>query len=271
MGQHFLADGRVLSRIVAAAEIDCDDLVLEVGPGSGALTRRLVGRGAHVLAIELDSQLAAALPARLGHPPNLTVVEGDARTLDLASLVAPGTVYKVVGNLPYYAANPIVRRFLEATPKPRLMVVTLQEEVARTMTASPGKMGFLSVATQYYAASRLVCTVPPRAFRPPPKVTSAVVRLDVRAEPAVKVADERKFFALVRAGFSAPRKQLRNTLAHGLGIPTAAGAQLLGGLELDGTRRPATLSLEEWALIYAAWEQLSKVESAGLCEAESNP
>ena len=271
MGQHFLADSRVLSRIVAAAGVTPRDLVIEIGPGPGALTRRLLDTGAQIVAVELDPRLAALLPGRLGNPPNLTVVEGDARKVDLTTLVTPDAAYKVVGNLPYYAANPIIRRFLEAARQPRLMVVTLQEEVARTMTAAPGKMGFLSVAIQYYAVSTLVRTVPPRAFRPPPKVTSAVVRLDVRPKPAVDVSDETAFFALVRAGFSAPRKQLRNSLAHGLGAPTVDVGRLLDGLDLDGSRRPATLSMEEWASVYGAWERLRGVGNPGAYQTESDP
>ena len=265
LGQHFLINGRVLSRIVSAAEITSRDLVLEIGPGTGALTRRLVDHGCQVVAIELDHQLAISLPGRLGNPPNLTVIEGDARKADLSTLVTPGTDYKVVGNLPYYAANPIVRRFLETAHQPRLMVVTVQEEVARSMSAAPGKMGLLSVAVQFYASPKLVCTVPSRAFNPPPKVKSAVIRLDIRTQPAVKVAAPRAFFDLVKAGFASPRKQLRNSLAHGLGVPTAAVGRLLASLELDATRRPATLSLDEWALINHAWEQLEKVENPSIC------
>ena len=260
-----------MSRIVAAAAIGPDDLVLEVGAGRGALTRRLVDRGARVIAIELDPQLAATLPDRLGNPPNLAVFEGDARKIEPASLVPSGSSYKVVGNLPYYAANPILRRFLEACPQPLLMVVTLQEEVARNIVASPGKMGILSVAVQYHAAARLVCTVPPKAFRPPPKVTSAVVQLDVLATPAVDVADREAFFAVVKSGFSAPRKQLRNSLAQGLAVPAQTVGQLLSRLGIDGSRRPATLSLEEWSSIYNAWEGLSEVGSPGLRQAESHP
>jgi 16S rRNA (adenine1518-N6/adenine1519-N6)-dimethyltransferase len=270
LGQHFLADGRVLNRIVKAAEIESQDLAVEIGPGQGALTRRLIDRGAQVVAIELDHHLAATLPDRLGNPPNLTVIEGDARTVDLNSLVDPHAVYKVLGNLPYYAANPIVRRFLEAANQPQLMVVTLQEEVARSMAAAPGKMGFLSVAIQYYADSKVVCTVPPRAFRPPPKVTSAVVRLDIRPVPAVNVTEDEAFFALVRAGFASPRKQLRNSLAHGLRVPPADVTQLLDSLDLDGSRRPATLSIGEWASIYTVWEQQDNVGNPGLCQAESH-
>ena len=271
MGQHFLSDSRVLGRILAAARISPQDLVIEVGAGPGALTRKLVKHGAHVIAIELDPHLASRLADRLGNPANLTIVEADARTVDLAVLVPAHSEYKVVGNLPYYAANPIVRRFLEAAHQPSIIVVTLQEEVARSMAAAPGHMSLLSVAVQYYAVPTLVCTVPPRAFRPPPKVTSAVVRLDVRPDPIVTVIDAGKFFDLVRAGFSAPRKQLRNSLSHGLGLPAAEVGQLLAGLELDGSRRPATLSLEEWALIHRAWERRGKVGSPGLRQTESHP
>ena len=228
-------------------------MVLEIGPGTGALTRYLVASGARVIAIELDSSLAASLPGRLGNPPNLTVVEGDARSLDLRPCLGSESNYKVVGNLPYYAANPIIRRFLELDTQPKLIVATLQEEVAHTITAAPGKMGLLSVAVQYYANAHLVCSVPPQAFQPPPKVTSAVIRLDIRDAPAVNVDDPNGFFDLVRAGFSSPRKQLRNSLAHGLGVSTETVGELLTRIELDGSRRPATLCLEEWAIVYRAW------------------
>jgi 16S rRNA (adenine1518-N6/adenine1519-N6)-dimethyltransferase len=170
----------------------------------------------------------------------------------------------VVANLPYYAANPIIRRFLESQPRPKLLVVMVQKEVARAMLAKPGEMSLLSVATQYYAEPVLVCNVPPRSFRPPPKVTSSVVRLVPRPRPAVDVSDERAFFNLVRAGFAAPRKQLRNSLGQGLGIPPAQVGQILADLALDGSRRAETLTLDEWALIFGVWEELSKVGSSCL-------
>ena len=268
LGQHFLADNRVLGRIVAAAEVGSDDVVLEVGAGRGALTRRLVERGAQVIAIELDPNLAATLAERLGNPANLTVVEGDARKMDPGELVAPGSSYKVAGNLPYYAANPIIRRFLEAQHRPTLMVLTLQEEVARNIAAAPGKMGFLSAAVQYYASAKVVCKVPARSFRPPPKVTSAVVRLDVLPEPAVAVADGPAFLEVVKSGFRAPRKQLRNSLAQGLGAPAGAVEAVLKDAGMDGRRRPATLSLDEWSAVYNAWERRRNIGSPGIREGE---
>jgi 16S rRNA (adenine1518-N6/adenine1519-N6)-dimethyltransferase len=264
LGQHFLADNSILDRIAAAAELTPEDVVAEVGPGLGALTRRLVQQAGWVAAIEMDAELAASLPARLGNPSNLTVVEADARSVDIASLVGEETRYKVVANLPYYAANPIIRRFLESEPRPSLMVVMVQREVAQSMIASPGEMSILSVAVQYYAAPSLACNVPPRAFRPPPKVTSSVVKLRLRERPAVEVADSAAFFMLVRAGFSAPRKQLRNSLAQGLGVSGDEAGRLLGWAEVDGKRRAETLSLEEWAEIYHVWEKGSGVGSSGL-------
>ena len=255
LGQHFLVDGRILNRILAAADLTPPEVVLEIGPGRGVLTRQLVRRAARVIAVELDAALAAALPARLGHPSNLEVVAADARTVDLAALLGAPMPYKVIANLPYYAANPILRRLLEmdAAFRPQLMTVMVQREVAESIAAVPGKMSLLSVAVQYYAIPRLICAVPPSAFRPPPKVASAVVRLDLRPQPAVAVADTAAFFALVRAGFAAPRKQLRNSLSHGLNQPGNSIDPLLAAAGIDGRRRAETLALEEWAALYREW------------------
>ena len=220
----------------------------------------MVDRVKRVVAIELDGELAAALPPRLDFPANLTCVAADARNVDLAELIAPETSYKVVANLPYYAANPIVRRLLESQPKPDLLVVMVQQEVAKNMVARPGGMGILSVAVQFYARAKMVCSVPPESFRPPPKVTSAVVRLDVLPEPAAEVDSEEGFFRVVRAGFAAPRKQLRNSLSQGLGIEPADGGRILELAGIDATRRPQTLDIPEWASIYRASEMVSPVQ-----------
>lgn len=253
LGQHFLADPGVANRIVAAADLTDSDLVLEIGPGSGVLTRRLLRRAGRVIAIELDDHLAASLPGRLHNPPNLQVVPGDARRVDLAGLAGPAAPYKVVANLPYYAAAPIIRRFLESDSPPSSLVVMVQREVAAAMTAPPGAMSLLSVATQFYAAPSVVAQVPPRSFRPPPKVSSTVVKLALRPTPAAAVADAAAFFALVRSGFSAPRKQLRNSLLLGTGLCPAALAATLAAAGIDGQRRPATLAIAEWAALHHRW------------------
>ncbi len=255
LGQHFLCDSRIAARIVDAAALTPADTVVEIGPGRGVLTRRLTQQAGQVVAVELDARLCDELPARLGFPANLQCITADARQVDLPALVSAAPGYNVIGNLPYYAANPIIRRTLESVPPPSLALFMVQREVADTMTAAPGAMSMLSVATQYYAEARLICAVPPSAFRPPPKVRSAVVRLALRERPAVETSDREAFFALVRAGFSAPRKQLRNSLSHGLGLPPADGAAVLERASIDGRRRPATLSLQEWAAVCAAWQE----------------
>ena len=266
LGQHFLVDGAILSRIVSAAGLTADDVVVEVGPGRGALTRRLVERAGLVVALELDEDLAEALPGRLGHPANLRVVVADARSADIPALLGSDSTYKVVANLPYYAANPILRRFLETDHPPSSMVLMLQREVARSVAARPGSMGLLSVAVQCYAEARLVCTVPPKAFRPPPKVSSAVVRLDVKPQPVVPLAAASGFFALVRAGFAAPRKQLRNSLGQGLRVAGEDVDRILDAAGISGRRRPETLALEEWVQVYRVWEQQANGATGSLLQ-----
>ena len=269
LGQHFLRDSRIAARIVDAAELTPGDTVVEIGPGRGVLTRRLVQQAGRVVAVELDDRLCDELPARLDYPDNLRCVLADAREVDLPALAkipSPSegglgwgcgpSGYKVIGNLPYYAANPIIRHTLESVPPPSLALFMVQKEVADSMTAVPGSMSMLSVATQCYADARLVCSVSPAAFRPPPKVRSAVVRLDVRERPAVDTPGRDLFFHVVRAGFSAPRKQLHNSLGHGLGIEPGAAAAVLQRASIDVRRRPATLSLPEWATVCDAWREM---------------
>lgn len=253
LGQNFLVDRRIVSRILAAAELSPNDAVLEIGPGRGILTRPLSERAASLTTIELDNALAAALAAEFASQSHVHIVHADAREVDIPSLVPQDTPYKLVANLPYYAAQPIIRRFLEAKHKPILMVVMVQREVARNMTAAPGAMSLLSVATQLYGKPRIVASVPPRAFRPAPKVTSAIVRIDVFPKPALPVESIDAFFTLARAGFSAPRKQIHNCLQQGLSISRAEAEAMLSDALIDPRRRPQTLSLDDWGSLYAAW------------------
>ena len=253
LGQHFLVDRRVLGRIIEAADLSPDDVVVEVGPGRGFLTRALAERAGRLVAVEMDETLAERLAHEFHDRPGVDVVTADARDVDIDTMVAPDTAYKVVANLPYYAASPIIRRFLEAEHKPTLIVVTVQREVAQEMVARPGKMRVLSVATQLYGNPKVVCYVQPRAFRPAPKVTSAVVRIDVLDQPAVALDSTEGFFRLVKAGFSAPRKQIHNCLRHGLDISPEETRAMLLRAGIDPTRRPQTLSLPEWGRLYDAF------------------
>ena len=253
LGQHFLVDRRLPGRILRAAGVGPEDTVMEIGPGRGALTRHLVEKAREVIGVEIDEELASSLPAHLNDPGNLRVVQADAREVDPALLVPCGRPYKLVGNLPYYAANPILRHFLEEVGhRPSRMVVMVQKEVAASMVGAGGRMSLLGVGIQLYAVPRIVCDVPPSAFRPSPKVSSTIVRLDPHPDRPMGAQEASDFFRVVRAGFSAPRKQLRNSLGMGLGIPSAESQRLLEAASLDPRRRPGSLSLEEWKSLWAA-------------------
>ena len=263
LGQNFLVDRRVVGKIIRATDLKPDDVVIEVGPGRGILTRALADAAGRVMAVELDDSLSESLAQALADRTNVTVVHGDARELDIAAVVGPGTPYKVVANLPYYAASAIVRRFLEADHKPSLMVVTVQREVAQNMTAPPGKMGLLSVAVQVYGKARIAGSVPPKAFRPAPKVTSAIVRIDLYDAPAVPFASAAHFFTLVRAGFSSRRKQIHNSLKHELPISSEQVLSMLAVAGIDPVRRAETLNMTEWGGLYRAYAEGSPATGIG--------
>jgi 16S rRNA (adenine1518-N6/adenine1519-N6)-dimethyltransferase len=256
LGQHFLTDRRVLQRILAAAALSPADTVIEVGAGKGVLTQALAAAAGRVIAVEIDEALCARLRSRLAAFPSVEPVCADILALSPDELLAHAQVsppYVVVANLPYYIASAVLRHFLESARPPARMIVMVQAEVGQSIAAPPGRMGLLSVGVQFYAQARVLFYVPPRAFHPPPKVRSAVIRLDVRAEPAVAVDDRQAFFRLVQAGFAAPRKQLRNALALGLSIEPAAARSLLDAANIDPSRRAQTLTLDEWGCLYRAW------------------
>ena len=260
LGQNFLQDRTYLDKIVAAAELTPDDLVLEIGPGQGVLTRELAARAAGVVAVELDDRLITPLRAMFATQlDRVQIVHGDILELDPVTLVdqlaghLPGrlpagdaaSAYKVVANLPYYITSAALRHLLEARRPPTRAVLLVQLEVAQRICAEPGDMSLLAVSVQYYARPELVQRVPAGAFRPIPKVDSAILRLDVYPEPAVTVAPE-PFFAVVRAGFGQKRKQLLNSLSAGLGRPKPEIAAALACAAIDPMRRAETLALAEW-------------------------
>jgi 16S rRNA (adenine1518-N6/adenine1519-N6)-dimethyltransferase len=249
LAQHFLVAQEALRKIIAAGELSFDDVVVEVGPGLGALTGELLRRAGQVVAVELDEKLCAFLQQRFQEAGNLTVVHQDVLAFSPRDFVG-NRPYKVIANLPYYLAAAAVRHFLEALPQPGLLVVTIQKEVAQGMVARPGAMSILSVGVQFYGSPKIVAVLSPQSFYPAPKVESAVVTIRVLPKPAIDVEDPGHFFAVVKAGFSAPRKQLRNALAQGLGLNTGTASDLLRTASLDATRRAETLALEEWGRLY---------------------
>ena len=251
LGQHFLIDGEVLKRITSAAELTPADVVIEVGPGLGVLTRELARQGGWVIAIELDNKLAAALKQTLASFNNITIINDDVLRIEPGDLIKePKTGYKVVANLPYYITSPVLRHFLEASAKPQVMIVMVQKEVAEAIVAKPGEMSLLSVSVQFYGEPRIIGYVPAQCFYPAPKVDSAILRINVYPQPPVPVTDERSFFELVRAGFSAARKQIANSLAQGLGLPKTEVLYLLAEAGILPRRRAETLTIDEWARLW---------------------
>jgi 16S rRNA (adenine1518-N6/adenine1519-N6)-dimethyltransferase len=251
--QSFLTDIRLTEQIASAADLAPTDQVLEVGPGLGILTQTLARRVERVVAVELDRQLAAALPRLV--PGNVEVVHGDALKLSVAERFAGP--YKVVANLPYQITSPFLFRYLSLEPRPSLLVLMVQKEVAERVVAPPGQLSYLAVAVQSTARARIVRLVPPGAFFPRPKVESAVIRLDPLPESLAPFEQREAFLGVVRAGFTQPRKTLLNSLSQGLGQDggweRADVRALLGAAGLASERRPQELMLAEWRTLFEAY------------------
>ena len=252
LGQHFLIDEDILRLIIDTAQLTAEDVVIEVGPGLGVLTRELAEHAGRVVAIELDDKLAQILKESLSGAKNVTIINQDVLKIDPAALMhdVGSTAYKVVANLPYYITSPVLRHFLEAEIKPQSMVVMVQKEVAEEIAAKPGKMSLLSIGVQLYGEPFIVAKVPAESFYPAPAVDSAVLKVTPYAKPPIEIADTEGFFRLARAGFSAARKQLANSLAKGMGISKEETLALLAKADISSQRRAETLSIEEWARLW---------------------
>lgn len=255
-GQNFLTDARVLESIADAAELTRADVVLEIGPGLGHLTRILARRAARVVAVEIDRDLAVKLTADFADTPSVRIIHGDVLQLEPIGLLGAGrdpahsVPFKVVANLPYSITSAILRHLLQAAPKPQVVVVMVQREVAQRITAQPPEMSLLAVSVQFSARARIVRTISAGAFYPRPKVDSAVVRLDVLEPPPLAAEDTERFFEIVRAGFGGRRKQLRNSLARGLSLDPDAAAAALSRARIDPARRAETVTLDEWRALH---------------------
>jgi 16S rRNA (adenine1518-N6/adenine1519-N6)-dimethyltransferase len=245
LGQNFLQDPLALEKIVAAAEIQPTDTVLEIGPGFGSLTRYLASSAKEVVTVELDPNLLQPLKAILSPYPSVRVIHGDILKLSPKDLIAEKD-YLVVANIPYYITSAVIRHLLENEPKPSRIVLTVQKEVAQRICAVSGNMSLLSLSIQVYGKPRIVTHIPADAFFPAPKVDSAVLVVDIYPSPLIKPELLDRFFKLIKAGFSQKRKTLRNALSAGLRIPPTEAAVLLTRANIDPQRRAETLSIEEW-------------------------
>ncbi len=244
LGQNFLIDQTVLDRIVSAAKLNSDDLVVEIGAGTGELTEQLAERARRVLAIEIDPKLVQLLGDRFTDRDNVEIIQQDATTMDMADLTG-GETYRVIGNLPYSVASPILRTLLESSHPPTQILAMLQREVALRLVAPPGRYSLLGISMLIYAEPELCFEVPATAFFPSPEVSSAVVRLNVRASPLVP--DHRdEFFRIVSAGFAHPRKQIHNSIPRVLWSAQNVIDDVLLEAKIDPQLRAQNLTIDDW-------------------------
>lgn len=251
-GQNFLINDKIYSDIIAASDLSSADTVLEVGPGLGFLTARLAKAVKRVVAVELDDKLAAYLQTAIDANDinNVEVVNEDILKFNLSRHISPLEPYKIVANLPYNISSIFLRTFLSSAHRPRSLVLMLQKEVVDRLIAEPPHMSLLSVAVQYYAQVRRLREVKAGNFWPEPEVDSALVCLETKGQTDFE--EDKKFFRVVRAGFSAKRKMLKNNLAAGLKISGLDLEQALVKVGLNPKIRAAELSLENWRDLVAA-------------------
>ncbi len=258
-GQNFLIDRSVLMRIVEAAEITASDSILEVGAGTGVLTRELAQRAQRVIAVELERDMLALLAKTTQRYANVELLARNLLFLNPVDVFG-NAPYKLVANLPYYITAPTFRHFLESENPPQCIVVMVQQEVAQRIVAAPGDMSLLAVSIQFYGRPRIIEQVPASAFYPAPKVDSAILRIDVNPQHALNpqtpltIEERDRFFRVVQAGFSEKRKQVHNSLSRGLHRKDEDVRAWLATANIDPSRRAETLSIEEWLQVWQAIE-----------------
>jgi 16S rRNA (adenine1518-N6/adenine1519-N6)-dimethyltransferase len=258
-GQNLLIDRAVLQRIVEAADIQPDDSVLEVGAGTGVLTRELAKKASNgrVVAVELERDMLALLEETTASYPNVELLAQNLLFLDPVQVFAMQP-YKLVANLPYYITAPTFRQFLESGNPPRVLVVMVQYEVAQRIVAEPGDLSVLGLSIQFYGRPRIITRVPASVFYPAPKVDSAILRVDVYPEAPLTRQERDRFFKVVEAGFSEKRKQLHNSLASGLHVKDQEVRRLLHDAHIEISRRAETLSIDDWLRVWQAVEATKK-------------
>ncbi|GCE10870.1 16S rRNA (adenine(1518)-N(6)/adenine(1519)-N(6))-dimethyltransferase RsmA [Tengunoibacter tsumagoiensis] len=248
-GQNFLIDRSALTKIVDAAEIISTDEVLEVGSGTGVLTRELAAQAKRVVAVELERDMLTLLEKTTRKFPNVELMARNL--LYLNPLEVFGTrPYKLVANLPYYITAPTFRHFLEHENAPQLLVTMVQLEVAQRIVAGPGDLSLLGVSIQFYGQPQIIARVPAQSFFPAPKVDSAILRIDVKPQVPLTPDERTRFFKVVQAGFSERRKQLHNSLTHGLHYKNEEVRSWMNTAGIDTSRRAETLSIEEWLQLW---------------------
>ena len=248
LGQNFLKDLVVLEKIIQASRPKEADFVIEIGPGEGVLTERLAQFAQKVIAVELDSTLIPNLEGKFSSAPNVDIIQGDVLRINLPKLIEQqgktANRYKLIANIPYYITSPIIRLFLEQETQPQEMILMIQKEVAERIVAQKGQMSILAVSVGYYATSEIVLAVGKECFSPAPKVDSAVIRIIPRRK--YDKAEDKKFFRIVKAGFSAKRKTLLNNLSTSLQIKKEAVEKILASCSFSANTRAQELTVSDW-------------------------
>src|SRR4030066_2046186 len=247
LGQHFLQDPEIISKIIETADVHKEDVIVEIGPGRGALTFRMAEIASEVIAIEIDSAIVGNLKERAVSYPGLTIVEADALQFPYHQI---GTRFKVVANLPYYMSTPILFRLIELSDMVTSMTIMLQKEVAERVVSSPGSKdyGILSIAVQFYALPAIAFNVSRKMFYPEPRVDSSVLKIVLREKVAVDVRNEALFWGLIKSAFYYRRKTLLNSLALS-GHSKEIIKNVLEFAGIDQNKRPEQVSMEEWGKI----------------------
>lgn len=252
LGQNFLRDQEVLKKIIEVAKIKSDDNILEIGPGEGALSEKLMENAGKIIAIEKDDNLAKMLDSKWKRSDKIKVINSDILEVNLTELIEKNNFqnYKVIANIPYYITSPIIKMFLEAKYIPSEMILMVQKEVAKRICALPGEMSILSISVQYCAKPEILFYVSKKSFWPIPKVDSAVIRIiphNLTPSPSPSKGEEgNAFFQVVKAGFSSKRKTLLNNLSNSFHISKEETEEKIKKAGLDPTQRAQELSVEDW-------------------------
>ncbi|HEX3096055.1 MAG TPA: 16S rRNA (adenine(1518)-N(6)/adenine(1519)-N(6))-dimethyltransferase RsmA [Patescibacteria group bacterium] len=249
-GQNFLMDETILEDMIDEAGVKPGDQVLEVGPGIGNLTERLLQHGAEVLSIEKDPQFLNVLKSLSKEHNKKGEKHFNYEVADILGFNFSQRLekipYKVIANIPYYITGKIVQLFMQAVHKPESLTLLMQKEVAYNISAKPGDLNLLAISVQLYANPKVICVVPSHKFYPAPKVDSAVIKIEIPKKAKYKIADEAKLFRVLRACFSGKRKQLHNTLQNNLMLDKDLVADTLLKLKIDSAIRPQQLTIEQW-------------------------
>ena len=246
LGQNFLVDKNIQNKIISSVELGKADVVLEIGPGEGAITGALCRDAGKVYAVEIDRNLCAHLTSKFSGCENISVINSDILKFDLRSL-PPGNKLKVIGNIPYYITSPIVEHLIFYRGMIQDIYLTVQKEFAQRMAASSGSKtyGSFSCFVQYYTEPEILFLIKKNSFHPPPKIDSCFLRLKLRPEPAVKVKDEKMLFKIIRTGFQQRRKTLKNSLEEL--IPQDKLDKFFREYDFNPKIRPEELSLQDFA------------------------